>query len=89
MSVADSATTKKPGTEAGRPHDIHLAIQFKSKTSGSPTESTSRLPRQATRQADIALVMERLAEAVDYVLNNADEGADAVVTLALLHKVRS
>lgn len=86
MSVTESVVNSKPGTETGRPHDIHLAIQFKSKTSGALTEASSRLPRQPTRKADIEVVMARLADAVDYVLNNADEGADAVITVALLKK---
>ena len=89
MSVTDSASNvKRSAADEPRPHSIYLATGFISKTSSQYTESSSQLQRQPTRKADIELVMERLREAVDYVLNNADESGDATITLALLHQVR-
>lgn len=86
MSIAESPVPTKPGTEVGRPHTLHLAVQFLDKTTGRRVDITMPLPRQATRKADIEAVTKHLAGAVDQVLNNADETSDAVVTLALLRQ---
>lgn len=90
MSVPEATAKQKPGPEThGRPHAIYLAVSFTDTTNGARVDLSHHLARQTTRAGDIEQATTRLAAAVAHVLAHADEGCDASITLALLHKVQS
>lgn len=81
MSVADSTPTEKPGTNSALVHDVKLAIYYRDKTTGTQVDVVRPMLRN-----DVGFLMAHLAKAIDHMFENADEGADGVISVVLLRR---
>lgn len=72
-----------------RPHRIGLVVTFVDKQSGKLVSYDLPMPRQGTRQADSRFLLQRVAGALDEVLSNVSEFADASITVGFIKQARS
>lgn len=87
MSIADSTANDKPVAETAKPHRLYLAIHYTDKGTGTLVDQSVELPRAGAVRT-VADASNRLTRALQHVLENAAEHADATVTLAFLRQVQ-